>query len=85
MQLSLIQDQAIQARIALIVGAKTFDRLFLGIKFDEADGPLLYVFAQDEPTAAEIEDHFALNISIVASLILKQEIDVVVVLPKVLQ
>ncbi len=68
--------------MALIVGAKTFDRLFAGIKFDEADGPLLYVFAQDEQTAAEIEDHYALHISIVASQILKQEIDVVVVLPR---
>jgi hypothetical protein len=83
--LSLIQDQAIQARMASIVGAKTFDRLFAGIKFDEADGPLLYCFAKDEQTAAEIEDNFALHISIVASKILGQAIDVVVVLPKVLQ
>jgi hypothetical protein len=30
MHLTKIQDQAIQARIALIVGAKTFDDLFAG-------------------------------------------------------
>jgi hypothetical protein len=59
MQLSQIQDQAIQARMALIVGAKTFDRLFAGIRFEELDGPLLYVYAKNEEIAAEIEDNYA--------------------------
>jgi hypothetical protein len=44
----------------------------------------LYVYAKDETTAAEIEDDFALLVADIASRILKQEIDVVVVLPKVL-
>ncbi len=66
-------------------GAKTFDRLFAGIRFDERDGPLLYVYAKDEETAAEIEDNFALHIATIASGILKREIEIVLVLPKVLQ
>lgn len=85
MNLSDIQDYAIQARVASVLGAKVFDRAFAGIKFAEVDGPLLYVYAKDESTAAEIEDDFALLIADVASRILKQPIDVVVVLPKVLQ
>ena len=85
MDITEVQDLAIQARMALVVGAKTFDRLFAGIRFDEADGPLLYGYAKDEEAAAEIEDNYALHISIIASQILKQEIDVVVVMPKVLQ
>ncbi len=85
MKLAKIQDQAIQARMALIVGADTFDRLFSGIRFDERDGFLLYVFARDEECAAQIEDEFSLHISIIASQILKQEVEVVLVLPKVLQ
>ena len=85
MQITEVQDQAIQARMALVVGAKIFDRLFAGIRFDEADGALLYAYARDEEIAAEIEDNFALHISAVASQILKQGIEVVVVLPKVLQ
>ena len=85
MNVSLVQDQAIQARMALVVGAKTFDRLFAGIRFDEVDGPLLYAYAKDEDTASEIEDKFALHISIIASKILDQQIEVVLVLPKVLQ
>jgi hypothetical protein len=75
---------AIQARMALMVGAKTFDRLFAGIRFDEVDGPMLYVYAKDEETAAEIEDDFSLHIATVAAAILAQAVEVVVVMPKVL-
>ena len=71
--------------MALIVGAKTFDPLFAGIRFDELDGPLLYVHAKDEETASQIEDDYSLHISTIASNILGQEVEIVVVLPKVLQ
>jgi hypothetical protein len=85
MKLSLIQDYAIQARLAFVIGATVFDRIFAGVKFAETDGPLLYVYAKDEQTAAEIEDDFSLLIADVASRILKREVELVVVLPKVLQ
>lgn len=82
MQLTEVQDQAIQARIALIVGAKTFDRLFPGVRFDEVDGDILFVYAKDEDTAAKIEDNFAFQISIIASRVLDREISIVMVLPR---
>jgi hypothetical protein len=82
MKLTLVQDQAIAARMALIVGADSFDRLFRGIRFDEADGDILFAYAADEYRAAEIEDNFALHISIIASAILGREIAIVMVLPK---
>jgi hypothetical protein len=82
MQLTSIEDQAITARMALIVGGMTFDRLFSGVRFDELDGDLLYVYAKDEETAAEMEDSFALHISIIATEILKREVAIVLVLPK---
>ena len=85
MYLTDIQDQAIQARVALIVGAKTYDRLFAGIRFDEVDEGILIVYAKDDETADDIEDNFALHISIVASEILKRDVSIVLVLPKVLQ
>jgi hypothetical protein len=85
MELTQIQDYAIQARMAAVLGASEFDRVFAGIRFTEVDGPLLYVYARNEATAAEIEDDFALLIADVAGHILKQAIDVVVVLPKVFQ
>jgi hypothetical protein len=85
MKLSQVEDQGIQARIALIVGAKTFDRLFAGIRFDETDGPMLYAYAKNEDIAAEIEDEFSLHIATIASKIVGREIELVVVMPKVLQ
>ncbi|MGY3477383.1 hypothetical protein [Bradyrhizobium ottawaense] len=45
--------------MALIVGARTFDRLLAGVRFDEVDGDILFVYAKDEDTAAKIEDAFA--------------------------
>ena len=82
MHLTSVQDQAIAARMALIVGGATFDRLFAGVRFDEAEGDVLYVYAKDEEAAAEMEDTFALHISIIATDILKREVGIVLVLPK---
>lgn len=85
MQLTQIQNFAIQARVAAVIGATVFDRVFSGIRFAEIDGPLLYVYARDEASAGEIEDDFSLMIADVASRILRREVDLVIVLPKVLQ
>jgi hypothetical protein len=82
MMLTPVQDQAITARMALIVGGSTFDRLFSGVRFDEVDGDILYVYARNEETAAEMEDSFALHISIIATDILEREVGIVLVLPQ---
>jgi hypothetical protein len=80
MQLTPVQDQAIAARMALIVGADNFDRLFRGVQFDEFDGTVLYVYAVDEYRAAKIEDTFSLHISTIAGGILKRDVPIVMVL-----
>lgn len=85
MNLTDIRDFAIQARVAAVLGATEFDRVFAGVRFAEVEGPLLYAYARDEATAATIEDDFSLLIADIAGRILKQEIEVVLVLPKVLQ
>ena len=82
MHLSPVQDQATAARMALTVGGATFDRLFAGVRFDEVDKDILFVYAKDEETASEMEDTFALHISIIATDILKREVGIVMVLPK---
>lgn len=82
MTVTQVQDQAIAARMALVVGADRFDRLFRAVRFDEVDGDILYVYAEDEAKAAEMEDEFALHISIIASKILEREINIVLVLPR---
>jgi hypothetical protein len=85
MELTQIQDYAIQARLAAIIGAVVFDRVFAGVRFAEIDGSLLYVYSKDEQSAAEIEDDFSLLIADIAGRLLKRDIELVVVLPKVLQ
>lgn len=85
MELTQIEDYAIQAHVAALIGATVFDRIFAGVRFVETDGALLYVYSRDEGTAAEIEDDFSLLIADTASRILKREAELVVVLPKVLQ
>ena len=55
MQLTDTQNYAIQALIAQVVGRAVFDRVFLGVRFMEADGALLYVNAKDEEAAADTE------------------------------
>lgn len=85
MKLTLVQDQAIQALTAGVVGAEAFDRLFAGIRFDKVDGTMLYAFAKDDEIASDIEDSYSSYIAAVASRVLKTQVDIVVVLPKVLQ
>jgi hypothetical protein len=82
MNLSLVQEHAIMARMALTVGADEFDRLFLGVEFVEVDGDILYVLALDEELATELEEKYATHIAAISSEILKRPIDIVMVLPK---
>jgi hypothetical protein len=77
-----IQSLAITARMAAIVGSESFDRLFAGVEFNEVDGDILFVYAQNEDCAAEMEDRFALHISIIAAEVLRQDIGIVMVLPR---
>jgi hypothetical protein len=71
--------------VAAVIGANVFDSVFSGVRFAETDEPLLYVYSRDEGTAAEIEDDFSYLIADAASQILNREVELVVVLPRVLQ
>jgi hypothetical protein len=85
MELTYTQDLAIQAKVASVIGANVFDKVFAGVRFAETDGPLLYVYARNEECAADIEDDFSLLIANIASRVLNYDVELVVVLPKVLQ
>jgi hypothetical protein len=58
MKFTLVQQQAIQARIGQIVGADSYDRLFKGASFIEVADRILYAFAPTEEQAADIEERF---------------------------
>jgi hypothetical protein len=83
MELTYIQDLAIQAKVAQVIGAKAFDRVFAGVRFAETEGPLLCAYASNEESAAEIEDDFSLLIANIASRILNHQVELVVAVPKV--
>lgn len=83
MRISLVEDQAITARMAMIVGAEEFDRLFLGVQFGEIEGDILYAYCPEAESAEEMEETYSLHISIVASQILQRKIGIVMVLPRV--
>jgi len=57
--LTLLQDQAIAARMALIVGAPTFDRLFSGIRFAEIEGEFLFAYRPETPGSGRRVASFA--------------------------
>jgi hypothetical protein len=79
--LTELQQQAIEARMSMIVGAETYDRLFLGAGFSNVEKGILYCFAKTEELAAEIEEKFSLHISIIASQIVRVPVEFVQVLP----
>ncbi|MBI3699158.1 MAG: hypothetical protein HY242_01755 [Afipia sp.] len=81
---SLVQAQAISARIALVVGAENYDRFFAGVEFSEVKDKILYVFAPTEEIASEVEAAFSLHLAIIATDILKQDVDFALVVPRVL-
>lgn len=82
--LTEVQSQAIMARMALIVGAETFDSLFSGVEFTEVESDILYVFAPTEDQAIGIENNFSLHLIIIATDILKHDIGIVMIMPRVL-
>lgn len=83
MRITLIEEQAITARMAMVVGAEEFDRLFLGVQFGEIEGDILYAYCPDAELAEEMEEKYSLHISIIASEILKRKVGIVMVLPRV--
>jgi hypothetical protein len=70
-----------QARIGQIVGAENYDGLFAGVVFSEVADKILYAFAPTEDLATEIEDNYALHLSIVASQVTGVPVEYVQVPP----
>lgn len=84
MRISLVEEQAITARMAMVVGAEEFDRLFLGVQFGEIEGDILYAYCPEADLAEEMEEKYSLHIATIASGILKRKVGIVMVLPKAL-
>lgn len=81
MHLSPVQDLAIKALTANLVGAEEFDRLFLGVEFIEVEGDILFVGAPSEEIADEIEQYWE-ELAAIATRVLGQPVGLVMVLPR---
>ncbi|MET4261792.1 PleD family two-component response regulator [Bradyrhizobium sp. S3.12.5] len=62
-----MQDRAIAARTALVVGADKFDRLSVPSGPTKVGGDILNVYARDRDAAAEMEDEFTLYVSLLSA------------------
>ena len=80
MLLSDTQDNAIQALIGRLIGATAYDRLFSGVRFDEIDEGVLFLYIHDEGVVDEIELLYTLEIATIAEDVLKQDIETIMVL-----
>jgi hypothetical protein len=72
MNLAPVQDQAIHARMSLIVGSTTFDRLFDASGLMSWTGIFFTSLPRTREIAAEINDNYSIHIATIASGILKQ-------------
>jgi hypothetical protein len=83
MKIEIVHHQAIEARLNQILGAEEYDRLFKGMEVTGVEGDTLFLYAgEDDNQASEIEDLYALHISIIASQIFERAVSFVSVLPK---
>jgi hypothetical protein len=80
MKLTSVQDQAIAARLALVVGAATFDRVFASVSFDEVDGDMLYVYSNAD-NCPEIANDYGLRIMTIATELLGRQVNSIMVFP----
>lgn len=83
MKLSLVEQLAIEARMAAIVGVDEYDRLFFGFRCTERDSDVLFVEAIDAECAMEIENRFVWQLTQVATKVLKCEIGYIITLPRI--
>jgi hypothetical protein len=80
MKLTSMQDQAIAARLAVVVGAETFDRVFASVRFDEVDGDMLYAYSNAD-NCPEIANEYGLRIMTIAAELLGRQVNSIMIFP----
>lgn len=78
---SLIQHQAIEARLNCFLGAKEYDRLCLGMTIGPLEHQVLYVYAVDDAKASELQEEYSAQITISAESAMRSPVSAVRVLP----
>jgi hypothetical protein len=76
------QQQAIEAKLNFVLGADTYDRLFLGFVCGAVDHAIVDVFVQNEDMAAIVGSEYSWHVAVVVESVLKKPVKRVNVLPK---
>jgi hypothetical protein len=79
---SKAQQQAIEAKLNFVLGAETYDRLFLGFICGGVDNDIVEVFVQNENTAAIVGTEYSWHVAVIVESVLKTPVKRVNVLPK---
>jgi hypothetical protein len=81
-RLTSIENLAIQARLNFILGAREYDRFFIGFECGHIHGKTAHVFARSEHNAHQIGSRYSTHVAIAIESIIKRPIKEVQVLPK---
>ena len=73
---------AIEAKLNMILGAKEYDRLFLGFECGELIGDVVHVYARSEYCAARIDSHYSPHVAVAVESVIGRPVKTVTVLPK---
>jgi len=82
MQPSKAQQQAIEAKLNFVLGADTYDRLFLGFICGGVDDDTVDVFVRDEETATIVGTEYSWHVAVIVENVLRRPVRRVNVLPK---
>ena len=76
------QQLAIRAILNSLIGPGEFKRLCLGMRVEQVEDGVLYVFAQNEDIAAKIEANYSDDLAAAAEQVFSQPVRIVNVLPR---
>ena len=76
------QQLAIGAILNNLIGPGEFERLCLGMRVEQVEDGILYVFVSNEDCAAEIETNHSDDLAAAAEQVFSQPVRIVNVLPR---
>jgi hypothetical protein len=77
-----IENLAIQARLNFILGARQYDRFFIGFECTHIQDKTAHVFARSEHNAQQIGSRYSTHVAIAVESVIKHPIKAVHVLPR---
>jgi hypothetical protein len=76
------ENLAVKARLNMLLGAKEYDRLFLGFECGNILGDIAHVYAGSDYLAGRIDSDYTLHIAIAIESVIRRPVKRVNVLPR---